>query len=141
MSRTRVLLADDHAATIKQWRTLLEPQFDVVGAVSDGQALIEAAVQLQPDVIVTDIMMPSVNGIAAAEMIVCRHPASRIVFATVHADRSLLRKGLAAGAFGYVLKVRVGEDLVPAILAALKGELLISPFPSRDGTGDDDHKL
>jgi len=132
MSRTRVLLADDHAMTIKQWRTLLEPQFDVVGAVGDGQALIDAAVSLRPDVIVTDIVMPIINGIAAAETIVRRHPASRIVFATVHADRSMLRRGLAAGAFGYVLKVRVGEDLVPAILAASRGELLISPFPTMD---------
>ena len=139
MSRTRVLLADDHAATIKCWRTLLEPQFDVVGAVSDGQALIDAADRLHPDVIVTDIVMPSINGITAAETIVRHHPASRIVFATVHADRSMLRKGLAAGAFGYVLKVRVGEDLVPAILAALKGELMISPFPPREATLDEDN--
>jgi len=119
---------------MQRWRELLEPEFEIVGAVTDGQALIEAAERLAPDVIVTDIVMPRINGIVAAEMILRRHPAARVVFATVHADRTMLRRGLAAGAFGYVLKVRVGDDLVPAIWAALRGELLISPFPPLDDT-------
>jgi DNA-binding NarL/FixJ family response regulator len=129
MTRTRVLLADDHASTIARWRDLLEPEFDVIATVGDGAALVDANEQLQPDVIVTDVVMPGISGIVAAEMILRRHPAARIVFATVHADRAMLRRSLAAGAFGYVLKVRVGDDLVPAIRAALKGELMISPFP------------
>ncbi len=129
MSRRRVLLADDHAQTAELWRALLEPEFEVVGIVSDGHALLDAAARLTPDVIVTDVMMPGLSGIAATELILRRHPAARVVLATVHADRTMLRRGLAAGAFGYVLKVRVGEDLVPAIWAALRGELLISPFP------------
>jgi DNA-binding NarL/FixJ family response regulator len=133
MTRPRVLLADDHAATVECWRRLLESEFEVVGTVTDGQALVEAADRLAPDVIVTDIVMPGVNGITAAERILRRHPAARVVFVTVHADRTMLRRGLAAGAFGYVLKVRVGDDLVPAICAALRGELLISPFPALDG--------
>jgi DNA-binding NarL/FixJ family response regulator len=134
MTRRRVLLADDHGATLQCWRSLLEPEFEVVGSVSDGRALVDAYDRLQPDVIVTDIGMPGINGIAAAETIVRRHPAARIVFATVHADRTMMRKGLAAGACGYVLKVRVGEDLVPAVRAALRGELHISPFPQIDET-------
>jgi DNA-binding NarL/FixJ family response regulator len=129
MTRPRVLLADDHAPTVQHWRVLLEPDFEIVGAVSDGTALVEAADRLTPDVIVADVAMPGMSGIAAAELILSRHPAARVVFATVHADRTMLRRGLAAGAFGYVLKVRVGEDLVPAIQAALRGELMISPFP------------
>jgi CheY-like chemotaxis protein len=129
MGRTRVLLADDHPDTVLRWRALLEPAFDIVGTVADGEALVETAARLMPDVIVTDISMPELNGIAAAERIMIRHPAARIVFATMHADRQMLRRALAAGAFGYVLKVRVGEDLVPAVSAALRGELLISPFP------------
>jgi DNA-binding NarL/FixJ family response regulator len=133
MSRTRVLLGDDHAATMQCWRALLEPEFEIVGEVTDGRALVDAAEQLAPDVIVTDIVMPALSGIAAAEQILRRHPAARIVFATVHADHTMLRACLAAGAFGYVLKVRVGEDLVRAIDAALRGELLISPFPSAVG--------
>jgi DNA-binding NarL/FixJ family response regulator len=129
MSRRRVLLADDHEATMQRWRALLEPEFEIVGTVSDGQALVDAAERLSPDVIVTDIVMPGMSGILATAAIMRRHPGARIVFATVHADRTMLRKGLALGAFGYVLKVRAGDDLVPAIRAALRGELHISPFP------------
>lgn len=129
MSRKRVLLADDHAATIQLWRTLLEPEFEVVGTVSSGEALVDAAERLSPDVIVTDIVMPGMSGIAAADAILQRRPAARIVFATVHADRTMLRRSLAAGAMGYVLKARAGDDIVPAVRAALRGELHISPFP------------
>ena len=136
MSRRRVLLADDHAATLQLWRTLLEPEFEIVGTVTDGDALVEAAERLAPHVIVTDIAMPRISGIVAARAILRRRPAARIVFATVHADRTMLRCGLAAGAYGYVLKVRAGDDLVPAIRAALRGELHISPFPPLDDIGE-----
>ena len=132
MSRGRVLLAEDHAPTLRLWRTLIEPEFEVVGTVSDGQSLVDAAERLSPDVIVSDIAMPGMNGIAAAEAILRCHPGSRIVFATVHADHTMLRSALAVGAFGYVLKVRAGDDLVPAIKAALRGELHISTFPRMD---------
>jgi DNA-binding NarL/FixJ family response regulator len=137
MRRSRVLLADDHAATMQLWRELIEPEFQVVGMVDGGAALVDASDRLQPDAIVTDIAMPGMSGIAAAEIILRRSPSTRIVFATVHADGAMLRKCLAVGGFGYVLKVRVGEDLAPAIRAALRGELLISPFPSwREGAAE-----
>lgn len=132
MNRRRVLLADDHATTMRLWRTLLEPEFDIVGTVDDGEALVRAAGRLAPDVIVADIALPGMSGIAAAGAILRRHPAARIVFATVHADSAMVRGSLAAGAYGFVLKVRAGDDLVPAIRAALRGELLISPFPRMD---------
>src|SRR5262245_9626728 len=134
MKRT-VLLADDHAATLQVWRALLEPEFDVIGTVGDGGALVDAYDRLRPDVIVSDIGMPAINGIAAAEIILRRHPGARIVFVTVYADRTMLRRVLDAGAFGYVLKVKVGEDLMPAIQAALRGELHISAFPHIDEKG------
>ena len=136
MSRRRVLLADDHPATMQRWRTLLEPEFEVVGTVTDGEALVNAAERLAPDVIVTDVVMPGMSGIVAAREILRRRPAARIVFATVHADRTMMRSGLAAGAFGYVLKGRAGDDLIPAIRAALRGELHISPFPPLAETGE-----
>ena len=127
-ARTRVLLADDQAATLQRWRELLEPEFDVVGSVADGDALVDAAERLSPDVIVTDISMGGTSGIVAADTILKRHPAARIVFATVDADLGLLRKGLAVGAFGYVLKIRAGEELALAIRSALRNELHISRF-------------
>ena len=129
MNRPRVLLADDHPAVIQAWRALLEPEFEIVAAVHDGDALVAAAERLAPDVIVTDIGMPGMSGIAAADAILHRHPAARIVFATVHADRALLRRVLALGAFGYVLKVKAAEEIVPAVHAALHGDLHISRFP------------
>jgi DNA-binding NarL/FixJ family response regulator len=132
MNRRRVLLADDHAQTMQLWRTLLEPEFDIVGTVNDGESLVHEAERLAPDVIVSDIAMPRMSGIAAAGAILRCQPTARIVFATVHADSALLRSSLAAGAYAYVLKVRAADDLIPAIRAALRGELMISPFPRVD---------
>lgn len=136
-ARTRVLLADDQVATLRRWRELLEPEFDVVASVADGAALVEAAERLSPDVIVTDIAMPGMSGIVAADTILKRHPAARIVFATIHADWALLRRGLAVGAFGYVLKVRAGQELIPAIRSALRNELHISSFAPADTSATD----
>jgi two-component system response regulator DesR len=130
MDRKRVLLADDHAATLLSWRALLEPEFEVVESVRDGEALVAAYERLRPDAIVTDIGMPRLNGIFAAERILRQQPDARVVFATVHADVAMLQRALAIGALGYVLKVRVGEDLLPAIRAALQGKKYISPFPT-----------
>ena len=127
-NRARVLLGDDRASTINRWRALLEPQFDVVGDVSDGESLVRAAARLQPDVVITDIAIPTLDGVAAAETIRRQRPQTRIVFITLRADRSMLRKSLAAGASAYVLQESVGEDLVAAVRAALRGELMISPF-------------
>ena len=134
LGRSRVLLADEHPATAQLWRQVIEAEFEVVAIVDGGNALVDACERLEPDVIVTDIAMPDMSGIAAAEIILRRNPAARIVFVTVHADRALLRKSLAIGAFGYVLKVRVGEDLLPAIRAALRGDRLVSPFPPWETT-------
>jgi DNA-binding NarL/FixJ family response regulator len=129
MNRLRVLLGDDHPATVTALRAVLDPEFEIVAVVDDGAALIEAAERLVPDVIVTDIAMPRLSGIAAAGAILHRHPAARIVFATVHADRALMRRGLALGAFGYVLKVRAADEIVAAVRAAMRGDLHISAFP------------
>lgn len=136
MGRTRVLLADDHPETLRCWHTLLEPEFEIVASVADGRALVEAYDRLEPDVVVTDVTMPTLTGLAAAATIRQRYPAARIVFATVHADRMMLRRGLATGAYGYVLKFRAGEDLVPAVRAAVQGEIHISPFPPLDISPD-----
>jgi DNA-binding NarL/FixJ family response regulator len=132
MDRKRVLLADDHAATLVSWRALLEPEFEVVESVGDGEALIDAFERQKPDAVITDIGMPRLNGIFAAERILRQHPGARIVFATVSADRAMLQRALSIGALGYVLKVRVGEELLTAVRAALRGEQHISPFPTRD---------
>ena len=125
--RARIILADDHPATLEDLQTLLKQEFEVVAAVGDGNALIAAAETLAPDVIVTDIAMPGLNGMTAAADILRSNPDARIVFVSAYNDPVLVKKGLATGAFAYVSKLRAGEDLVPAIHAALRGEHHLSP--------------
>jgi DNA-binding NarL/FixJ family response regulator len=124
--RPRVLLADDHMETAKQLRTLLESDFDVVGVVEDGRALVSAAARLLPDVIVADISMPELDGIDATALLRRNNPQARVVLVTVHAEPMLVQRGLAAGALGYVLKDAAGDDLVTAVHAALDGQRYVS---------------
>ena len=134
MTRARVLLADDHAGNTDLLCRLLQPEFEVVASVQDGNTLVDAAETLSPDVIVTDISMPGLDGITASMVILRRNPAARIVLVTVHRDRILMERGLAAGALGYVLKLTAGDDLLPAVRAALRGERHVSRGPdSRPG--------
>ena len=132
--RPSVLLADDHKGTGEQLRELLQPHFDVVALVEDGRALMDAVARLSPDVIVADISMPTLDGIEAAALIRHRDPEARIVLVTVHEERILVERGLAAGALGYVLKDSAGEELVPAIHAALGGERFVSRALGGRGT-------
>jgi DNA-binding NarL/FixJ family response regulator len=124
--RPSVLLADDHTETAEQLRKLLQPHFDVVGLVEDGDALVSAVARLSPDVVVADVSMPTLDGIDAAALIRRRDPAARIVLVTVHDDPILVERGLAAGALGYVLKDAAGDELVAAIRAALGGKRYVS---------------
>lgn len=126
LRRPTVLLADDHAETAEQLRTLLEPGFDVIALVDDGRALVDAVSRLSPDVIVADISMPHLDGIGASVLIRRNDPDARIVLVTVHSEPILVERGLAAGALGYVLKDSAGDELVPAIHAALGRERYVS---------------
>jgi DNA-binding NarL/FixJ family response regulator len=126
MYRPRVLLAEDHAETAARLRKLLGVEFDVIASVEDGRALVDATERLSPDAIVADIDMPGVGGIAATTLIRRHDPDARIVLVTVHAESMLVDAGLAAGALGYVLKDTAGDELVPAIHAALAGRQYVS---------------
>jgi DNA-binding NarL/FixJ family response regulator len=134
MRRPRVLLADDHAETAEQLRELLEPLFDVVALVEDGRALVSSAARLSPDAIVADISMPGLDGIEASVLIRRSDPDARIVLVTVHSESVLVARGLAAGALGYVLKDAAGDELVPAVRAALDGERFVSSALAGKGT-------
>jgi DNA-binding NarL/FixJ family response regulator len=136
MGRARVLLAEDHAVNTALLRSLLVSTFDVVADVADGRSLVREAERLTPDVIVTDIGMPELDGIEAARRILASNPGARIVFVTVHTDPAVVRQGLATGALGYVVKLVAGDELVPAIDAALRGERHVTGIAgmNHDGT-------
>jgi DNA-binding NarL/FixJ family response regulator len=126
MNRPRLLLAEDHAETAERLRKLLRVDFEVIEWVEDGRALVAAAERLSPDVIVTDIAMPDLDGIEAARVIRDHDANARIVLVTVHGEPMLVEAGLAAGALGDVLKDTAGDDLVTAVHAALRGQRYVS---------------
>ncbi len=125
--RPRVLLADDHLMVAEALKSLLTPEFELVGVVEDGRALIAAAEKLRPDVIVADVTMPQLNGIDA--LIQLRQGGDRtpVVFLTMHRDVSFARRALDAGAAGFVLKHSAPAELVTAIRAALQGKTYLTP--------------
>ena len=122
----RLLLAEDHPQTAEHFRKLLRVDFDVIACVEDGAALVDAAARLSPDVIVTDIAMPGIDGIEAVNRIRRNSPNARIILVTVHAQSMLVEVGLAAGALGYVLKDTAGDELVAAVHAVLAGQRYVS---------------
>ena len=126
MKRATVVLAEDHPNVAEQLRKLLAGTFDVVAVVGHGEALVKAALRHKPDVVVTDISMPGMDGIKAAEEILRYQPSAAVVFVTVHDDRALARKALGVG-LGYVLKTSAGEELVDAVNAALESRPFVSP--------------
>lgn len=119
LMRARILLADDHPLFPEMEARLLEPEFEVVGKVGNGQALIEEAIRLKPDIIITDISMPVLDGIDAVDRLKELGCTSRIVFLSVHSDTDFMSSCFSRGALGYVVKSRIASELVPAIRRAL----------------------
>jgi DNA-binding NarL/FixJ family response regulator len=127
MQRPRVLLADDHRVLSEGLRSLLDPHFDVVGIVADGRELLAVAKRLDPDVVVLDISMPSLNGIDAARQLRSAGDRPKLVFLTMHREVTYAARALEAGASGFVLKHSAASELVTAIHEALKGGTYITP--------------
>ena len=141
MKRPRVLLADDHTLLLEAFEKLLEPRCEVVGTVSDGRALLAAARELEPDVIVLDIAMPLLNGLDAAEQLRTLLPRARLIFLTANEDPDLAAQALDAGASGYLLKKSAGGELFEAIQQVRAGRCFVTPLlrealasPSRSPT-------
>jgi DNA-binding NarL/FixJ family response regulator len=127
VSRPRVLLADDHRMMAEGLKALLPDEFELVGIVEDGRAMIEAAERLRPDVIVADVAMPNLNGFEALARLRKSHPNIKVVFLTMHQNAAYARRALDGGASGFVVKHSAPEELVLAIHAALKGKTFITP--------------
>jgi len=128
VKRPRVLIADDHRIVAEGLRGLLEPEFELVGVVEDGRALLGAAETLRPDVIVADISMPLLNGIEAVRQIKKTHCDIKVVFLTMHPNVTYAASAFEAGASGYVLKHSAPAELVTAIQRALNGKTYVTPL-------------
>ena len=126
-SRTRILLADDHAMVVEGLRALLENTYEIVGVAADGRAMLEVACQLHPDVIVVDVSMPSLNGLDAAERLKTLLPDVKLVFLTMQDNSNLAAAALRLGAVGYVLKHSAASELMMAISAVLQGKSYVTP--------------
>jgi DNA-binding NarL/FixJ family response regulator len=122
-----VLIADDHASVLERLVSLLKEKFDVVAAVTDGNLLVEAATKLRPDVIVTDISMPGLNGIEAVKLLRAAGVDAKIIMLTLHADAALATELIRAGASGFVLKLLATSELTIAIEQVLLGKIYRTP--------------
>jgi DNA-binding NarL/FixJ family response regulator len=130
-SRPRVLVADDHRAMLDSLVSLLSRDFDVVAMVTDGLAAVAEAEHLEPDLLVLDIAMPGLNGIAAAARLKAHGSKAKIVFVTNMRDREFVEESLALGEVGFVAKDRLVADLLPAVRQVLSGQAFVSPSVSR----------
>ena len=136
MERLRVLLADDHEMFLAGLRRLLEEDFDVVGAVADGQALCEAARRLHPDVIVADISMPVLNGVDAVRSLLGDGCAAKVIYLSMHGDPLYINEALRTGAAAYVLKRDAPDKLIAAIRDAAETPVGSAPTRSAGDSGE-----
>jgi len=132
MPRTTVLLADDHTVVAEGIRALLKDEFDLAETVHDGRTLVDRAAALRPDVIVTDVSMPRLNGLDAIRQIRALQPDARIVVLTMHRDTELAVEAFRAGASGYMLKISPGEELITAIREVARGRAYVTTLLSKD---------
>ena len=121
MKRARVLIGEDDEGACGVLCDLLEPEYDVVGVVRDGRAALESARDHCPDLVLLDIGLPLVRGVAVARALKRTMPLVRIIFVTVHSDPAYVREALRIGVDGFLLKSRVAVDLIPAVRQVLDG--------------------
>ena len=132
LRRTTVLIADDHAIVLEGLVSLLkEHDLDVVGAVGDGEQLLEAARRLRPDVIVTDLSMPGLTGQDVLIKLKAEGVTSKVVFLTMHNDAGRATLALKAGASAFLLKESAGEELITAIQQSLLGRVYLTAAVTR----------
>ena len=128
----RILLADDHALMLEGLLRLLSGEFEVVGTVTNGRAVLEEAKRLNPDVVVLDVSMPELNGIETARRLGTVLPSAKIVFVTQQLDPAYVHAAFAAGGMGYVAKQSAAKDLVEAIRLALNDRYYVTPLVNQE---------
>lgn len=127
MAKPRILLADDHTLVAEAFKRLLEPEFEVVGTVADGRALLRAAPALKPDVVLVDLNMPLLNGLDASEQLKQSSPRIKIIVLTMNEDPDIAAETLGKWASGYLLKKSAGSDLLKAVRDVLRGGKFVDP--------------
>lgn len=135
MGRPRILMADDHLMVLEAFKSLLEPEFEVVGMVTDGRALLEECSRLRPDVVLLDIAMPLLNGLDAGRQLMAEHRPVKLIYLTMNPDPDIAGEALRLGASGYVLKSSAVQELTQAIQEAVLGRSYITPLITRDVVG------
>src|SRR5580698_2400607 len=131
-NRSRILIADDHTLVAELCKRLLESEFDVVDTVSDGHALVRAAAQLKPDVVVVDVAMPVLNGLDAGQQVLQELRTVKLVYLTMNPDPEVAAEAFRRGASGYLLKTCAASEMVAAVRAVLQGRTYLSSTLSRD---------
>jgi DNA-binding NarL/FixJ family response regulator len=127
MSLPRLLLADDHRIVVEGLRSILSPEFDLVGIVEDGRQLVEAARRLEPDIIIADVSMPHLNGLDAVQQLKREGSRAKVVFLTMHKDTTYAARAMEIGAMGFVLKHCASSELLEAIRTVLSGQAYLTP--------------
>jgi DNA-binding NarL/FixJ family response regulator len=135
MRRARILLADDHPLFLEGVRRLLENKYEVVGTATDGKALILAAQQLRPDLIVVDISMPETNGLVAAQVLANTVPSAKFIVLSVHTDQAYISEAFRVGVKGYVSKRAAAAELLTAIKHVLEGRTYVTPLAGTETAG------
>ena len=127
MAKARILLADDHTLVAEAFKRLLEPEFEVVGTVGDGRALLREAPELRPDVVLVDLNMPLLNGLDASEQLKQLLPRTKIIVLTMNEDAEIAHETLHRWASGYLLKKSAGSELLKAVREVLNGAKYVTP--------------
>jgi DNA-binding NarL/FixJ family response regulator len=136
MPRPRLLLADDHTLVLEAFRAMLEPEYEIVGAVADGRSLVDAALRLKPDLIVLDLYMPLLNGLDAARLILQELPAVKLVVLTMDQDPDLAACAFRMGVSGYLLKNSAGAELKKCLAAVCSGQRYLTRTMARGSISD-----
>lgn len=131
-NRSRILIADDHNLIAELCKKLLESEFTVLGTVSDGQSVIQAAAKLKPDLIVLDVAMPVLNGLDAGRQVKHTFPAIKLVYLTMNPDPEIAAEAFRHGASAYLVKTCASEELLIAVRNAFRGKTYLSPSLPRD---------